>query len=265
MEDLSAASYEDVVEFFKKWYGPANASVVIAGDVDAKEAKALAEKWFGELPASAPLEPLAARPVVLAAEKRLVIEDKVQLPRLYLSWPTPPYLSPPNAALDATAGILAGGKNARLYKRLVYELQVAQDVSAYQDTGALASTFNVVVTARAGHGLEELRKLVDEELVKLREAPPSEHELQRFKNQREAATYDGLETVGGFGGKADTLNGYFFYTGDPDYLEEDLARYQSLAPEDVHAVAQTFLGEGRVMLSVVPQGKTELAVPEVKQ
>jgi zinc protease len=265
MEDLSAASFADVVEFFKQWYGPANASVVIAGDVDTKQARALAEKWFGEIPKSDPIAPLAARPVVLASEKRLLLEDKVQLARLYLSWPTPPYLSPSDAALDATAGVLAGGKNSRLYRRLVYELQVAQDVSASQSSAALASTFDVVVTARAGHGLEELRKLVDEELAKLRAAPPSEHELQRFKNQREAATYGGLESVGGFGGKADALNNYYYYTGDPDYLAEDLARYQALAPEDIQAVAQRFLGEGRVMLSVVPLGRLELAVAEAKQ
>jgi zinc protease len=260
MEDLSAASYDDVVEFFKRWYGPANASVVVAGDVTAKEVRAAAEKWFGEVPKSAPVEPIAPRPVVLAEERRVVHQDKVQLPRLYLAWPTPPYFAPGDAALDALSGVLASGKNSRLYKRLVYELQVAQDVAAFQASAALASTFQVVVTARAGHTLEEIRRLVDEELDKLRAEPPSERELQRFKNQAEAAFYDRLERVGGFGGKADQMNSYYLHTGNPDYFEEDLARYRALSATDVRAAAVRFLGPGRVVLSIVPEGKTELAV-----
>jgi zinc protease len=259
MEDLSAASYEDVVEFFKRWYGPANASLVIAGDVNAKEIRALAEKWFGDVPRSAPVEPILPRPVVLGEEKGLVFEDKVQLPRLYLTWPSPPYLAPGDAALDALAGVLASGKNSRLYKRLVYELQVAQDVSAFQASAALSSMFQIVVTARAGHTLEEIRRLVDEELGRLHAETPSERELQRFKNQAEAGFYDRLERVGGFGGKADQMNSYYLHTGNPDYFEEDLARYRALSPADLRAAAQRFLGPGRVVLSIVPQGQKELA------
>jgi zinc protease len=262
MEDLSAASLEDVSDFFRRWYGPGNASLVIAGDVDPKQVRTLVEKWFGDIPATAPVPQPSAPPAMLAAEKRLVLEDRVQLPRLYLAWLTPPALSPPDAALDALAGILASGKNARLYKRLVYELQVAQDVSAYQDGGGLASTFNVVVTARTGHGLEEIRTLVDAELARLREESPSPREVARFVNQTEADVYDRLETIGGFGGKADRLNGYLFHAGDPDYFEEHLARYRALSPSDVRAVAQRFLGQGRVVLSVIPEGRRELAVPE---
>jgi len=264
MADLSAASREDVAEFFKKWYGPGNASVVIAGDVDTARAHQLADKWFDEVPERPPVEPLAPRPVVLTTEKRLVLEDKVQLPRLYVQWPTPPYLAPADAALDALAGVLASGKNSRLYKRLVYDLQLAQDVSATQESGALASVFSVVVTARAGHTLEEIRSLVDEEIAALQQEAPSDRELQRFKNQHEAAFYGQLERVGGFGGKADLLNSYYFHTGDPDYFAEDLARYTALSPSDVRAVALQFLRPERVLLSVVPEGRKDLAVPEVK-
>jgi zinc protease len=260
MEDLTAASYEDVVGFFKKWYGPANASVVIAGDVEAARARQLAEKWFAEVPASAPVEPLAARAVVLAVEKRLLLEDRVELPRLFLAWPAPPHYGPAEAAMEALGDILAEGKNSRLYRRLVYEMQVAQDVSAYLEAGALASTFNVVVTARAGHTLEELRRLVDEEVGRLRDQPPTLRELQRVQNQAEARMLRGLERVGGFGGKADQLNEYFFYTGDPDFYQEELTSVQALSPSDVRAVAQTFLGGGRVLVSVVPAGHKELGV-----
>jgi zinc protease len=263
MADLSAASYEDVVDFFKKWYGPANASVVIAGDVDAGEIRALAEKWFGEIPKSDPVAPLAPQPVVLTEEKRLVLEDRVQLPRVYLAWPVPAAYSPPSAALDALASLLADGKNSRLYKRLVYDLQVAQDVNAFQDTGAVASAFLVMVTARSGHTLEEILGLVDEEITRLKAEPPTEREIVRFQNRTEAAFFDSLERVGGFGGKADQLNDYYVNTGNPDYFEEDLARYLSLDPTDVQAVATRFLGPGRVVFSIVPEGKKELAVAEV--
>jgi zinc protease len=263
MEDLSAASYQDVVDFFRKWYGPANASLVVAGDVDAKEVRRLAEKWFADVPRSEPVEPYAPRPVVLREEKRLVLEDKVQLPRLYLSWVTPPSFAPGDAALDAVAAVLASGKNSRLYKRLVYDLQVAQDVTAYQGSAALASTFQVIVTARAGHGLPEILRLVDEEIARLAQEPPAERELTRFVNRTEAGFYDRLERVGGFGGKADQLNAYYVATGNPDFYEEDLARYRALSPSDVRAAATRWLGPGRVLVSVVPEGKRDLAVAEV--
>ena len=263
MADLSAASYQDVVDFFKTWYGPANASLVIAGDVDAREVHRAVERWFADVPKSEPVDPIVPRPVVLREEKRLVLEDKVQLPRLYLAWVTPPAFAPGDAALDAVAGVLTGGKNSRLYKRLVYDLQVAQDVAAFQESAALASTFMVTVTARAGHGLEEIRRLVDEEIARLASEPPTERETTRFQNQTEAAFFDRLERVGGFGGKADQLNAYYSRTGNPDYFEEDLARYRALGPSDVQAAAARFLGPGRVLVSVVPEGRKDLAVPEV--
>ncbi len=263
MADLSAASQQDVVDFFRRWYGPANASLVIAGDVDAREVRAAVKKWFADVPKSEPIDPIVPHPVVLREEKRLVLEDKVQLPRLYLAWVTPPAFAPGDAALDAVAAVLAGGKNSRLYKRLVYELQVAQDVTAFQYSQGLASTFQVIVTARSGHGLVEIQKLVDEEIAKLQAAPPSERETVRFQNRTEASFFDRLESVGGMGGKADQLNLYYFRTGTPDFFEEDLARYRALAPNDLQAAAARYLGAGRVLVSVVPEGKRELAVPEV--
>ena len=264
MTDLSAASYQDVVDFFKQWYGPANASLVVAGDVDAGEVRRLAEKWFSAVPKGEPVDPIVPRPVVLRGEKRLVLEDAVQLPRLYVAWVTPPAFAPADAPLDAAAAVLASGKNSRLYRRLVYELQVAQDVAAVQGSNALASTFTIEVTARAGHGLEEILRLVDEEILRLQSEPPAERETTRFQNQTEAAFFDRLERVGGFGGKADQLNAYYFRSGNPDYFEEDLARYRALGPTDVQAAAR-LLGAGRVVVSVVPTGKKDLAVPGVKR
>lgn len=259
MADLSAASRDDVAAFFRRWYGPANASVVIAGDIEVEKAFALAEKWFSPVPASGPVAEAPAHPVVLAAEKRLVLEDRIDLPRLYLSWPVPPAFSPPSASLEALAAVLSEGKNSRLYRRLVYELQIAQDVESGLDAGSLASTFDVIVTARPGVSLEKIRALVDQEVARLAREPPTGRELQRFVNQREAAFLGRLEKVGGFGGRADQLNEYYFRTGNPGFFEQDLARFRALAPEDLRLAAFRWLGPGRVALSVVPKGKTGLA------
>jgi zinc protease len=195
--------------------------------------------------------------VVLRAEKRVLLEDRVELPRLYMAWPAPPHYAPAEPPLIALGGILSDGKNSRLFRKLVYEMQVAQDVAAYLDTGALASTFNVVVTARSGHDLTEILRLVDEEIARLAKEPPSEHELQRFQNQAEAQL---LRTMESAGDKADQLNGYYFYTGNPDYYEEELSSYRALSPSDVRAAAQEYLGPGRVLLSVVPQGRRQMGL-----
>jgi zinc protease len=260
MEDLTAASYTDVVEFYKKYYGPNNASLCIAGDIDPTKTKALVEKWFGEVPRGPHVPPMNPATAMLTEEKRLVYEDRVQLPRLYVVWHSPPLFAPGDAELDVLASVLAGGKNSRLYKRLVYELQIAQDVSSSQQSTALGSTFWIVATARAGHSLAEVEKVIQEEINKIRAEPPALREVQRAVNQYEAGFLGRLERIGGFGGKADQLNSYYFHTGNPDYFNEDLSRYTALDPSDIQTVAQTYLKDGaRVLLSVVPQGKKELA------
>jgi len=260
MADLSAASYEDVVEFFKTYYAPNNASLSIAGDIDVDSTRKLVEYWFSDVAAGKPVPPIDAPPAVITAEKRLVLEDRVQLPRLYMCWLTPAIFTPGDAEMDAVGGVLAGGKNARLYKRLVYDMQIAQDVFAFQGSGALSSQFCIVSTARAGHGLAELESVIQEEIVRLRGEPPTDRELERYVNQTEASFLDRLERIGSFGGKADQLNAYYWRTGDPDYFAEDLARYKALAPDDISAAVRARLkDDGRVILSVVPQGKPELA------
>ncbi|MBI4810508.1 MAG: insulinase family protein [Ignavibacteriales bacterium] len=187
-------------------------------------------------------------------------EDKVQLPRLYINWLTPEHFSPGDAELDILANVLAGGKNSRLYKRLVYDLQIAQDVTTYQDASMLNSTFSIITTARSGHSLTELEKVIREEINKIKNEAPTIREVQRAVNQFESSFLMRMERVGGFGGKADLLNAYYVETGNPDYFNEDLARYKALTPEDVQSVAQTYLrDDGDVVLSIVPQGKKELA------
>jgi zinc protease len=255
MEDLSAASYEDVVDFFKKYYVPSNASLCIAGDIDPAKVRPLIEKWFGDVPKAASVPPMGVPAVSLTQEKRVQLEDNVQLPRLYMAWLTPATLTPGDAECDVLASILAGGKNSRLYKRLVYEMQIAQDVSAFQASSGLGSVFQVVATARSGHTLKELETVIIEELGKLKSAPPAEREIQRAVNGFEAGFLDRLE---GVDGKADALNNYFTLTGNPDYFNEDLARYKALSPEDIQSTAQTFLkDDARVILTVVPKPNKE--------
>ncbi|MGH7597662.1 MAG: M16 family metallopeptidase [bacterium] len=257
MDDLSAASYEDVVEFFKKYYAPNNASLVIAGDIDVASTRALVEKWFSDVKRGAAVPPQATPSAYLDGEKRLVMEDRVQLPRLYMAWLSAPGLTPGDAELDLLSSVLAGGLNSRLYKRLVYELQIAQDVNAFQDSNRLSSSFVVIATARSGHTLAELEKVIQEEIDKMKKDAPSVRELQRAVNQYEAAFLRQLESVGT---KANQFNNYFMLAGNPDYFNEDLARYKALEPKDIQAAVQTCLRDnGRVVLSIVPQGKKELA------
>jgi zinc protease len=257
MDDLTAASYDDVVEFFRSYYTPANASLVIAGDIEPVKTRQLVEKWFNEVQGRPRPEPLDMPPAFLNKEKRLALEDRVQLPRLYMAWLTPAVLNPGDGELDVVAKVLAGGKNSRLYKRLVYELQIAQDVNAFQLSRASSSFFCVTATARGGHTLVELEKVVQEEIDKLKTTPPELREVQRVINQYEAEYLAGLEVVSS---KADNLNNYYRNTGNPDYFNEDLSRYLALEPNDVRSAALSYLkNDARVILSIVPQGKADLA------
>jgi zinc protease len=254
MSDLTAASYDDVVAFFKTYYAPSNASLVIAGDLDTAAARRLVERWFGDVKAGEPVTPQTIPGVVLPRVVKKTITDRVQLPRLYLAWLTPRQFEPGDAPLDVVADVLAGGKNSRLYKRLVYDLQIAQSVSAGQASGALASHFEIEVTPRPGHTVDEMLKVVDEELTRLQQEPPTAHEVERSLNQIEASFYNRMERVGGFGGKADQLNAYYTATGNPDWFNEDLARYRALSPSDIQAAAQKYLPpDRRVELVVMPQ------------
>jgi len=255
MPDLTAASYDDVVAFFKSYYAPGNASLVVAGDINPAETRKLVEKWFGEIKAGAAVTPMTVPGVALTGVTKKTITDKVQLPRIYLAWLTPAHFAPGDAALDMVGDALAGGKNSRLYKRLVYDLQIAQDVSAYQASQALSSSFQIQATARPGHTAEELIKVIDEEIVKLQTQTPPARETQRSINTIESSFLKRMEQVGGFGGKADQLNAYYTMTGDPDYFNEDMARYRAMSPSDVRAAAAKFLPrDRRIELTVMPEG-----------
>ena len=152
------------------------------------------------------------------------------------------------------ADVLAGGKNSRLYKRLVYDLQIAQNVVAYQNSQALSSYFLIRATPQPGHTTDELQAVIDEEIEKLRNEPPTDREVQRALNQIESSFYNSLERVGGFSGKADQLNNYYTETGNPDWFNEDLSRYRSLSSTDIRAAVQAFMPrDRRVELTVMPE------------
>jgi len=256
MEDLSAASHEDVQQFFRIYYAPNNASLVIAGDIEIAPAQALVEKWFAEIPRGIPVPPVGPPPAMLTAVTRTTMTDKVQLPRLYLAWLTPATYRPGDAALDVVASLLSGGKNSRLYKRLVYDLQMAQDVTAYQQSQALGSVFMVQATARPGKSLDEIQKVIDEEIDRLAATPPEARELERVRNSIEATFLRRAERVGGMYGKADQMNAYYTSTGTPDFFEEDLSRYRALDATDISSAVQSFLPrDRRVELVVVPEEK----------
>jgi zinc protease len=259
-DDLRAATLAEVRDFFTRFYHPGNASIAVAGDVRTDEALDLIEAYFGNIPAGPPVAPVAAR-ADLPAPVSLLLEDRVELPRLYLAWHSPAMFAPGDAELDIAADVLSNGKNSRLYRSLVYSRRVATEVAAFQNSRELSSFFQVIATAAPGHTLVELEAAILEELAQLASEGPSAPELERSLAQAEAQFVYRLQTVGGFGGKSDQLNAYAVFLGDPDYFNRDLARYQQTSGEGVRHWVETCLHpDRRVTLSVVPPGKRELAV-----
>ena len=260
--DIQAAKLEDVRNFFKLYYAPNNASLAIVGDFDPAQAKQLVEKYFGPLKRGAPVPKIAAVTPPITAERRAVIHDQVELPRVYMAWLTSPIFKPGDADADLASEILGGGKSSRLYKKLVYEKQIALDVSASQQSLVLGSVFEIVVTARPGHTAEEMEKAVDEELAAFRKNGPTAVELERARNGIETGMIQGLERLGGFGGVADRLNEYNHYLGNPGYFPQDVHRYQSATTDSIRAFAEAQLKPtARVVVYGIP-GKPDLG-PDV--
>jgi zinc protease len=259
--DIQNAKLADVRDFFKRYYGPNNASIVIAGDIDKVKTRALVAKYFGSFNKSPPVvHPQVATPAI-TRERRITVPDRVELPRLYMAWLTPPAFQPGDAELAVTAQILAGGKSSRLYKTLVYERQIAQEAAAAQNSNTLTSTFIVDATARPGNDPSELETAIDAELKALRDAGPSEQEVERARNTIETAMLTSIEKLGGTG-LANQINQYNQYTGDPGYLPKDIERLRRVTAADVRRVAQAYLQpNARVIVSAVP-GKPDLG-PDV--
>lgn len=251
--DIQAAQLEDVKKFFKLFYAPNNASLAIVGDIDIAKTKKLVEKYFGSLKRGADVPKLNVTTPPITSERRTVVADRIELPRVYMAWITPSIFKEGDAEGGVAAQILGGGKSSRLYKKLVYEKQIAQDVLAEQYSLILGSVFYVQVTARPGHSAEEIEAAINEELELLRSQGPTEAEVERAKNVIETGIIRGLETLGGFGGVADRLNMYNHYLGTPDYLQQDISRYRKVTPVSVQNFAQTYLrNENRAVVHGVP-------------
>jgi zinc protease len=261
-DDLRSATPDEARAFFGRYYHPANASLAVAGDVDEGAAFDLAEEYFGDIPRGAPPIALPAAPRH-AAPSRSLIEDRVELPRLYLGWLSAAMYAAGDAELDLLADILSSGKASRLYRSLVHEHRMATDVSAYQSSRELGGSFQVVATAVPGVGLGVLEQAIHEEIARVGAEGPTPDEMARSMAMTEAAFVSRLQTLGGFGGKSDQLNHYNVFVGDPGYFARDLERYRSADGTSIRAAAASFLDPAAcVTLSVVPAGRSELAAPD---
>jgi zinc protease len=260
-DDIRAMQLEDVQAFFRTYYHPANASLSIAGDIGTEQAFDLAAMYFGDLPAGEKPAPITAT-AGLDREIRMMFEDRVELPRVYLGWHSPAMFAPGDAEMDLLADLLANGKTSRLYRRLVYERRVAVDVSAFQSSRELGSFFLVAATAAPGRSLTELAAMIDQELHLVLDGGPSAAEMERAAAQIEAHFMYRMQTVGGFGGKSDQLNAYNVFRGDPSFFARDVERYQAASQQTVASAARDVLHfDRRVVLSVVPRGQQALALP----
>jgi len=260
-DDIRAASLDLVREFFQTYYHPSNASLSLAGDVETDRAFDLAEQYFGELPAGPKVDrvDVSAR---LEESRNLVLEDRVELPRLYISWHSPAMFARDDAELDIVADVLAHGKTSRLYKSLVYERRVATDVSAYQHSREMAGQFQIVCTAANGVALTELNSAILGAVVEFAGGGATPSEIERGVAQTEAQFIYRLQTTGGFGGKGDQLNAYNTYVGNPGYFAHDRQRYFDVTGMSAAAAVNRWLvAAPSVTLSVVPKGRRDLALP----
>ena len=259
-DDIRAMQLEDVQAFFRTYYHPSNASLVLAGDVETPRAFELAEQYFGELqPGSPPLPVIAT--ASLSREQRLVLEDRVELPRLYIAWLSPAMFAADDAELDLAADLLANGKTSRLYRTLVYDRRIALDVSAHQHSRELGSFFLLAATAAPGHSLADIHAEIDAELDRVSANGPTDDEMERALAQAEAQFMYRLQTVGGFGGKSDQLNAYNVLCGNPGFFTADLDRYRRATHDSVRSAAARYLRrDARVVLSVIPRGQLALAL-----
>jgi len=264
--DVEAARLNDVREFFRQYYSPNNASLAITGDFDPGQAKALVEKYFGSIPAGPSVPKISAATPPISSERHAVVTDQVELPRVYMGWITAPIYKPGDAEAGLLAQLLGGGKSSRLYKRLVYEKQIAQDVQVQSQPLILGSVFEIQATAKPGVKPEDLEKAIDEELTKLRTEGTTQAELDRARNVIEAQIIEKLERLGGFGGVADRLNQYNHYLGDPGYLPKDLERYNHATTADLKRVADEMLKPSeRAVVFGVPGKKVVDDPPRTKE
>jgi len=251
--DVEAAKLEDVREFFQQYYTPNNATMAIVGDFDKTTIKNLVEKYFGSIPAGPAVPRIDVTTPPITSERRATVTDQVELPRVYMGWITPPVFSAGDAECNFYSQILGGGKSSRLYKSLVYEKQIAQDVSTSMEETKLGSLFELITTAKPGVKPEDLEKAIDEVITKLAADGPTAAEVERARNLTETALVRGLQRTNGV---ANRLNYYNQFLGTADYFAKDIARFDAVKPADVQRVAQTvFKKDARSVIYAVPGKK----------
>ena len=271
MDDLNAATLDDVHEWFKTYYGPNNAVVAIAGDIDTQEAKALAEKYFGDIPPGPPVTHFDTWIAKRTGEQREIMQDRVPQARVYKVWNVPEVYSKDYHLLELAASVLASGKNSRLYHRLVYTDQIATGVGAYVDGSEIGSQFVINATAQPGQDLTAVEAALDEELTRFMAEGPTVAELRRVITQSKAAFIRGIERIGGFGGKSDILASGEIYGGTPDAYKKEFQDKDAATPDDVRDAAVRWLADGVYVLEVHPfaqltateKGVGRDALPEV--
>ena len=252
-EDLDAATLEDTKSFFRRFYSPSNASLAITGDFQHDQALELVDRYFGDLSPGPALPRMGRHDSALAGRVELEMRDRVSLPRVYITWPTPPAFEPDDAPLDMLQAILADGLSSRLHRALVYEQQIAQSVDIRYYPGEIAGQFQVQVTAAANHDLPQVEAATDAELVRVQQEPPSDQEITRVKNRIEASHYRQLAHIGGFGGRADQLNYFNVFAVDPGLINTSLDRYLEVQREDIQRVSELLLDHRQVRLRMLPE------------
>jgi zinc protease len=251
-EDLANATLEDVKDFFRTYYTPNNATLSIAGDFDPGQTKEWIEELFGPIPPGPPVSEVATWVPELEREKRVHLQDRVQLTRLHYAWHTPPYFHEGDADVNLGAQILGQGRTSRLYRRLVHEEKLAQDVFASQNSQQLSSFLLVQITLAPGAEKARVERILDEELAKFVKGGPTREELERAKNGFEASFIRGIQRIGSWGGRNDRLNRYNHYVGTPDYFRQDYDRFLSRTQDTVRETFEQWIGPGRMVVEVAP-------------
>ena len=252
MDDLNAADLPTVQQWFKDYYGPANAVIVLAGDISPEEALAKVTHYFGDIPPGPPITQPARMIAPMVGEQREIMYDRVGQPRLYKVWNVPPAGEADADHLGLLAQVLTSGRNSRLYKRMVFDDQTATGVSAFVSEGEIGSQFVIVVTAKPGQDLAALEAVVDEELGRLLRDGPTANELERARTSTGAGLVRGLERIGGFGGKSDRLAQGEVFHDNPDAWRESYARLLAARPQDLTAAGREWLTDGSYTLEVRP-------------
>ena len=270
MDDLDAASLEDVHEWFKTYYGPNNVVVVVAGDVNPQEALEKVEKYFGDIPPGPPIAKPREWIVKLEHDKRETMQDRVPQARIYKVWGAPNFVSEDADLLQLADAVLTGGKNSRLYERLVYKDQTATSVSGSLFSGEIGGYYELQATVQPGGDIEAVRQAIDEEMQRFLTEGLTKDELARVKAQLKSGFVRGVERIGGFGGKSDVLAQNAIYAGDPGFYATSLDRFEAATPKTIQAAANRWLSAGSYQLDVLPfpelqaatEGADRSALPE---